>query len=59
MTDITMCKSRNCPLRETCYRYTAAPNPYRQAYFTNEPIKELHEGFWDCDQWIDNKGKPK
>ena len=59
MADITMCKGRDCDMRESCLRYTAAPGPHGQEYFIQEPRRELHEGFWDCDQWIDNKGKPK
>ena len=40
MADITMCKGTNCPQKETCYRFTAKPNEYRQAYFSEPPIKE-------------------
>jgi hypothetical protein len=39
MADITMCLGTNCPQKETCYRFTAKPNEYRQSYFTNPPIK--------------------
>ena len=35
--DITMCKGRMCPLKNTCYRYRAIPSEYRQSYFLNEP----------------------
>jgi hypothetical protein len=27
-----MCPGDNCPIRESCYRYTALPHPYRQSY---------------------------
>jgi hypothetical protein len=30
----------NCPHKETCYRYTANPCEYWQAYFTEPPIKD-------------------
>ena len=40
MADITMCKGTNCPQKETCYRFTAKRNEYRQAYFSEPPIKE-------------------
>jgi hypothetical protein len=39
MADITMCKGNYCPLKESCYRYTAKPNEYRQSYFVNAPVK--------------------
>jgi hypothetical protein len=40
MPDITMCSGTNCPLKETCYRYTATPSEFMQSYFVNPPIKE-------------------
>ena len=32
MVDISMCLNEDCPIKETCYRYKATANPYRQAY---------------------------
>ncbi|MGZ8317537.1 MAG: hypothetical protein ACXWVD_00410 [Telluria sp.] len=32
MPDISMCNNQTCPDRAKCYRFTAAPNPWRQAY---------------------------
>ena len=32
MADITKCLTENCPLAATCYRKTAVPNPYQQAW---------------------------
>lgn len=37
MSDITMCHDYECPMRETCHRYMAEPNPLRQCWFTNSP----------------------
>ena len=46
MPDITMCEGKDCPLKETCYRYTAKPSEFRQSYFINSPYdKEKGE----CD----------
>lgn len=39
MADITMCIGTNCPQKESCYRFTAKANEYRQSYFTEPPIK--------------------
>ena len=38
MADISMCSNDKCSKRKGCYRYTAIPNPYYQAYadFSNE-----------------------
>jgi len=40
MADITKCEGKDCPLKENCYRYTAEPSEYSQAYFTEPPIKD-------------------
>lgn len=40
MADITKCEGINCPLKETCYRFTAPDNKHRQSYFVETPIKE-------------------
>lgn len=39
MSDITMCEGTGCPFRDSCYRYNAEPNPYRQSYFMEVPLK--------------------
>lgn len=38
--DITMCKGTNCAAKESCYRFTATPNEFRQSYFMEPPIKD-------------------
>lgn len=49
--DITMCKGTDCPHKETCYRFTAKSNEYRQAYFMEAPIKEGKcEYYWGKNQ---------
>ena len=40
MPDITMCEGKDCPLKETCYRYTAKPSEYLQSYFTEIPYNK-------------------
>ena len=32
MPDITKCRGENCPLKESCYRYTSKDS-FRQSYF--------------------------
>lgn len=34
MPDITMCDNKECPKKESCYRFKATPNEYWQAYST-------------------------
>lgn len=43
MPDICMCSGvssggEKCPQKNSCYRYTAEPNPYRQSYFMVAPF---------------------
>lgn len=54
MPDISMCKGSIgafiCPKKETCYRYTAEPNPNRQSYFFNPPYDKETSGcnyYWN------------
>jgi len=39
MADISMCSGFECPLRDTCYRYTAKPSE-RQSWFIKPPYKD-------------------
>lgn len=43
MPDISMCFGYTCPNKDFCYRHTAEPNPYRQAYFANDPREDNGE----------------
>jgi hypothetical protein len=50
--DITKCEGTGCELKETCYRFTAVANEYRQSYFSLPPNKSETE----CEQyWKINK----
>ena len=52
MPDISMCMGNKCPIRETCYRYTATPSGKWQSYFG--------ESAWDgaaCEYFWNNKEK--
>ena len=37
MTDITKCEGTNCPLKETCFRFLAQSNEFRQSFFSTIP----------------------
>lgn len=52
--DITMCKGTGCPLRNSCYRFTATPNEYRQSYFVVEPFVYSH-GYGRCVEFVPNR----
>jgi len=49
MADITMCTGEGCEAKETCYRFKANPNKYRQSYFAKPPI--INNG---CEYYINN-----
>lgn len=40
MSDITKCYGKGCPIKDTCYRYLAVGNPFRQAYWVGEVYKD-------------------
>ena len=50
--DISMCDNKTCPLRNTCYRFIAEPNPYRQSY-GDFRWKSEEEGKVTCDHYWD------
>lgn len=52
MADITMCGNKDCTLKETCYRFTAIANPYRQSY---AGYQQGEDG--KCDDYWDNNPK--
>lgn len=47
MPDISMCENTECDKHLYCYRFTAAPNPWRQAYADFKPGDDGQcENFW-------------
>lgn len=49
MPDITMCRGKDCPKKDSCYRFTAKPNEWRQSYFLESPIdleKNVCKHYW-------------
>lgn len=59
MPDISMCKNMHCPLKETCYRFTASPSIYGQSYSDFAP-RITKKGEAKCEYyWKDSKSKEK
>ena len=52
MPDITMCLNKDCPIRTSCYRFTATPSDNRQAYAEFE-FRET-ENLRGCTHYINN-----
>jgi hypothetical protein len=55
-----MCEGTDCPLKETCYRYTAIANEFRQTYLFDIPFdkeKEKCEFYWPSKIMKDGKDK--
>lgn len=54
MSDIIMCKGEMCAKKESCYRYNAPLNEFRQSFFTASPINMLTgecKEYWENTQW--------
>mgnify|MGYP006998149801 CR=1 FL=1 len=41
MPDISKCKGGDCPLKDSCYRYTVIPSDY-QSYLYSLPYKVVN-----------------
>lgn len=54
MADITMCRNEDCPIKESCYRYTATASEYRQSYFFGSPSKIVDDKF-ECEYYWETK----
>lgn len=51
MADITKCTGKNCPLKETCYRFRSPANDMWQSYFVENPYSEEEK---DCKYYYKN-----
>lgn len=56
MADITKCKGTNCPIKESCYRYTAKEDEFYQAYFVESPFT-IEDGKFHCEMYWGEIGK--
>ncbi len=54
--DFNMCVDDDCPSKDKCYRYTADPIVYGQAFFFDYPRYEDDD---KCDYFVVNKGRGK
>ena len=53
MADISKCKGTDCPIRDSCYRYKAESNPFRQSYIAITPYDfklESCEYYWEYEK---------
>lgn len=67
MPDISMCSGKDCPLKESCYRFKAVPSEYRQSWLVTPPYNpetKTCDHYWEEDDpkprrlaWI-SKGRP-
>jgi hypothetical protein len=56
MPDITMCKNKLCPSKNTCYRFTAPPDTLWQSYADFKPLNPWED---TCGWYIEAKLKEK
>jgi hypothetical protein len=50
MSDITKCYGADCPMKESCKRFTAKPNEFAQSYFLDPPY-HINDGGFSCDMY--------
>ena len=55
MPDISMCRGENCTKSANCYRFTAKPSEYWQAYFVTSPVFQrtpdfICEFYWPVEK---------
>jgi hypothetical protein len=55
MADITKCKGLNCPLKETCYRYSAKESDYNQTWFLAGNVGISKDDEFECVYYWPNK----
>ena len=48
MVDISMCSRRDCPKKDTCYRYLAFPSEYQSYLIIDTPIIDNCDYYWRC-----------
>jgi len=46
MADLTKCSGENCPIKDTCHRFTVPADPDRQSFFSEVP------GFMEDGEFI-------
>lgn len=52
MTDISKCLDSTCPSKDTCYRWLAKSDPYRQRYSRFD-----RKGEEKCEAYLEAKSK--
>jgi hypothetical protein len=56
MADVTMCSGTDCPIKESCYRFTAPKSEIMQSWFFKTPFK-VEEGQFTCDMYWGEKSQ--
>lgn len=50
MSDITKCDNAECPIRDQCYRFEAAPAKCQ--FYSQWTPYQGQNGSWHCDGWV-------
>ena len=50
MPDITMCITKTCPIKESCFRYTAKPNTYQSYSDFSRFVIRVSNGY-ECKEF--------
>ena len=59
MADISMCDNRLCTIKETCWRFKAPVNEFRQSYLVDQRQDKdgKCEMYWEFKEKIETHGK--
>jgi hypothetical protein len=50
MSDTTKCYGADCPMKDSCKRFTAPADELHQSYFLDPPY-HINEGGFSCDMY--------
>ena len=61
MPDISKCNNKSCPSKDSCYRFTSTPSPFRQWYadFKYDKVTGKCNHYWNNQQYKKEKENGK
>lgn len=57
MADITKCRGIDCPIKESCYRYTANTSELWQSWFLDDNVGEYINEEFKCNMYYGENAK--
>lgn len=57
MPDISMCMNETCPIKKSCYRYTATPSEHWQSYGSFVWKDGKCDHYWPVEEGYNERDK--